>query len=100
MIEHIVLFKWKEEALPQQIDLALNALKELKNKIPGIVEISCGKNFSERNQGFQSALIVRFNDTDSLKAYFPHPEHQKVVENNIKPILLDILSIDYQDISG
>jgi hypothetical protein len=96
MIEHIVLFKWIENTSQETIDQALNALKALKDKIPGIVDLSCGKNFSERNQGFQDALIVRFGDRPSLEAYFPHPDHQKVVKTHIRPILADILSIDYE----
>lgn len=96
MIEHIVLFKWQEEATEEQITEALKALNSLKDKIEGIIDLSCGENFSERNQGFQHALIVKFNDRDSLESYFPHPAHQEVVKNNIRPILADILSIDYQ----
>ncbi len=96
MIEHIVLFKWQEDTSIEKITEALNALKALKDKIPGIVDLSCGKNFSERNQGFQHALMVRFNDQTSLDNYFPHPEHQEVVKNYIRPILADILSIDYE----
>lgn len=96
MIEHIVLFKWQETASEEQINQALTELNALKNKIPSIVDLSCGKNFSERNQGFQHGLIVRFNDRSSLDAYFPHPSHQEVVNHYIRPILADILSIDYE----
>jgi len=98
MIEHIVLFKWQEEATCEQITEALKGLKELKDKISGIIDLSCGENFSERNQGFQHALIVKFNDRSSLENYFPHPAHQELVKNNIRPILADIISIDYEHI--
>ena len=98
MIEHIVLFKWQENTPPEKINQVLQELKALENKIPGIINLSCGENFSARNQGFQHGLIVQFADYNSLEAYFPHPEHQNVVNNYIKPIIADILSIDYSHI--
>lgn len=96
MIEHIVLFRWKLSATPEQIQQAMTALKNLKPKINGILDLSCGENFSDRSKGFTHGLVVRLKDRQTLNAYFPHPEHQVVVELYIKPILDDILSVDYE----
>jgi hypothetical protein len=96
MIEHIVLFKWKEDTPDTAIAEVLKALKELKGKIPGIIDLSCGENFSARARGFHHGLVVRFSDRAALEAYTPHPSHQEVVQNLIKPILEDILSVDYE----
>lgn len=96
MIDHIVLFKWKEDASATAIAKAIEALKGLQGKVPGIVDLSCGENFSDRAKGFHHGLVVRFNTRDELAAYMPHPVHQEVVQNLIKPILQDILSVDYE----
>ena len=96
MIVHIVLFKWTEEATPEAIAGALEGLGQLKAKIPGIIDLSCGTNFSERSQGFQHGLVVKFTDKTALEAYTPHPDHQAVVHNLIKPILAEILAVDYE----
>ncbi|MEC4806774.1 MAG: Dabb family protein [Jaaginema sp. PMC 1079.18] len=96
MIEHIVLFQWQETATPEQIEAVITGLKGLKNQIPGIIDLSCGKNFCDRAQGFEYGLVVRFRDRAALEAYQPHPEHQKVVQNLIKPILAGILAVDYE----
>ena len=96
MIDHIVLFKWKEDASATAIAKAIEALKGLKGKVPGIVELSCGENFSDRARGFHHGLVVRFKTRDELAAYMPHPTHQVVVQNLIKPIVQDILSVDYE----
>lgn len=95
MVEHIVLFKWKDTATPKQIEAVMEGLNGLKDKIPGIVDLSCGKNFTDRGQGFEYGLVVRFRDRDALEAYQPHPEHQKIVQNLIQPILAGILAVDY-----
>src|SRR5262245_49981965 len=47
MVEHIVLFRWTEEASQGAIDSAVAELRGPKGKIAGIVDLSCGANFSD-----------------------------------------------------
>jgi hypothetical protein len=96
MIEHVVLFRWQENASQEAIDTAVLELRKLKNRIPGIVDLSCGTNFSARAKGYTHGLVVRFTDRPALEAYGPHPEHQRVVQNFINPIRADILALDYE----
>ncbi|HAC66381.1 MAG TPA: stress protein [Cyanothece sp. UBA12306] len=96
MIVHIVLFKWQEGTPSEKIKSAIISLEALKNKIPEIREISCGKNFSERAKGFEHGLVVKFSDRQDLQTYASHPEHLEVVNNFIRPILEDILALDYE----
>jgi hypothetical protein len=96
MIEHIVLFRWTEEASQEAKDSAMAELRKLKGKITGIVDLSCGANFSDRAKGYTHGLVVRFKDRAALEAYSPHPEHQRVVQNFITPIRAEILALDYE----
>lgn len=96
MIEHIVLFRWTENASPEAINNVMTELSKLKSKIQGIVDLSCGTNFSDRAKGYTHGLVVRFKDRAALEAYGPHPEHQRVVQNLIAPIRADILALDYE----
>ena len=96
MVEHIVLFRWTEEAGQAAIDNALAELRGLKDKIAGVVDLSCGANFSERAQGYTHGLVVRFTGRAALEAYIPHPEHQRVIQNFINPIRADVLAFDYE----
>jgi hypothetical protein len=96
MVEHIVLFRWTNQASQEAINSTLAELRKLKDKIPGIVEMSCGENFSDRAKGYTHGLLVRFKDRAALSAYGPHPEHQRVVKNFINPIREDILAFDYE----
>jgi len=96
MIEHVVLFRWTEAASEEAKDKIMAELRNLKGKIPGIVDLSCGANFCDRSQGYTHGLVVRFTDRAALQAYGPHPEHQRVVQNLIKPIAADILALDYE----
>jgi hypothetical protein len=96
MVEHILLMRWTDEASKETIENVLAELRALKNKIAGIVDLSCGANFSERAKGYTHGLIIRFADRAALEAYYPHPEHQRVVQNFINPIRADTLILDYE----
>lgn len=96
MIVHIVLFKWKEEATLASIAATMEALKDLKSKVPCIIDLSCGQNFTQRAQGFQYGLVVTLSTRSDLETYQSHPAHQEVVQNLIKPILADIIALDYE----
>lgn len=91
---HIVLFRWKPDTSEEQVEEAHRRLRELKRLIPGILEIHCGRNFSERGQGFETVLFVRFKDREALNAYLPHPAHRAVVEEAIQPIRESSLAVD------
>jgi hypothetical protein len=96
MIEHIILFRWAEGASPEAIESAMTELGKLKGKIPGIVDLTCGENFSERAKGYTHGLVVRFADRAALDVYGPHPDHQRVVQQFINPIRGDTLGFDYE----
>jgi hypothetical protein len=96
MIEHIILFRWKDGTSPEAIKNALEELSQLKEKIPGILDLNCGTNFSDRAKGYTHALVVRFTNRAALDTYSPHPEHQRVVQNFIIPIRGDVLGFDFE----
>jgi hypothetical protein len=96
MIEHIVLFRWTEAASEEAKENVITELRKLKDKTPGILDLSCGTNFSDRSKGYTHGLVVRFTDRAALEAYGPHPEHQRVVQTFIAPIRADVLALDYE----
>lgn len=96
MVEHIVLFKWKAEATPEQIETAIEGLRGLKTQVPNIIDLTVGANFTDRGQGFTHGLVVRFPDKAALEVYGPHPAHQHVVQTYINPIRENALALDYE----
>ena len=95
-IMHIVLFRWTDEATPEAIERTVQELVNLGSKVPGILDISCGENFSDRAQGFTHGLVIRLANRAALEQYGPHPEHQRVVNEHISPIRADVLALDYE----
>ncbi|MCV9885573.1 Dabb family protein [Metabacillus halosaccharovorans] len=96
MVEHIVIFKFNETTSVEQQTEAIEKLKNLKNEIYGIVDIQAGLNFSDRSQGFQVGLTVRFEDKQALEAYGPHEKHQEAVSYLKEIGLSDIVVVDFE----
>ncbi|OHX68172.1 Dabb family protein [Flammeovirga pacifica] len=96
MINHTVLFKFKEEATAAQINAMVDALQALDNKIDEIKEIQVKENFSERAKGFTIMLYSKFESKEALEAYQVHPAHVSVVTEHVKPIAEDIMAIDIE----
>jgi hypothetical protein len=96
LVEHLVLIRWAEQATPEAIATAMSELRGLKGKIEGIVDLSCGENFSERAKGYTHAMVARFVDRAALAAFYPHPEHQRVVQTFVVPFRADIVVVDYE----
>ena len=96
MINHIVLIRWTEEASQEAKDSAMTELRNLKDKIPGIMDVSSGVNFSERAKGYTHGLVMHFKDRAAVGAYLVHPEHVRVVQKFLNPIRSDTLVFDYE----
>ena len=96
MIEHVVLFKVKAGMPAASVKAMVDGLAGLKRRVPGIVDLSVGANFTDRNKGFTHGLVVRFRDKAALETYLPHPAHQEVVQSYIRPIIEDLIALDYE----
>jgi len=92
----MVLFKWQPNTLPTSIALVMSALREMKGKVPEIIDLSCGDNLSELSQGFQNGLVVQVKDKAALDAYAKNSLHQEILQTLIKPILRDKITVDYE----
>ncbi len=81
-VKHVVVFKYKSTATPEQIEQVTTAFKALKGTIPGIVSFEYGTNNSPEglNKGFTHVYLLTFKDAASRDAYLPHPEHKKFGE--------------------
>jgi hypothetical protein len=96
MFVHIVFFKWKKTASKKDIDNIISDLRDMRNKISGIIGLRSGHNYSKDLHDYTHALVVSFKDQKSLDDYRKNPLHQKIV----KKIILyeeNSLAIDFED---
>lgn len=75
---HFVALKWKADSTPAQRQAAIDGIKTMAGKIPGIKNVWLK---TEKVQGvsqavpFDAAFAIEFADAASLKAYATHPAH-------------------------
>jgi len=96
-VRHVVLFKFKDSATPDNIHAVENAFRELPRRIPNILDYEWGTNVSPENlsQGFTHCFFLTFPDEAARDAYLPHPAH-KEFGALLHPYLDKVLVIDYK----
>jgi hypothetical protein len=78
MVEHMVWIKFHDNVTAQRRQQHLEGLRSLPGRVPGIIELAVGENFTDRARGFTHGLLVRLKDRAALKTYAEHPEHVAV----------------------
>jgi antibiotic biosynthesis monooxygenase (ABM) superfamily enzyme len=94
MIDHLVFLAANEDASPEDIEDLISSIRNLKDTVPGVVDLSVGENFSPRSGGYTHGLFVRFETKEDLQGYMEHPEHQAVVEKLDR--LTSRIVVDYE----
>ena len=96
LLRHVVLFKFKNNATPAQIDEVVKAFGELPKQIDSIHSYEWGTNNSpeKHDKGFTHLFFVTFQDEAGRAKYLPHPAHMAFVEK-LLPILEEPMVIDY-----
>jgi hypothetical protein len=92
----MIIFKFSPETTTEQIDECIHRLQDLKNHVPGIIDIVAGHNFSSRSQGYELGLTVRFENRAALDAYGPHPKHQECVQFMASVGRQDAIAVDFE----
>jgi hypothetical protein len=96
LLYHVVSFKFKPDAKPEQIKAVEAAFKELKTKIPAIHSLTWGTNNSpeKHDKGFTHCFVLTFKSEKDRDEYLPHPDH-KAFGKSLGPILADVFVIDF-----
>jgi hypothetical protein len=95
VVEHIVLFKVKEDILPEKKDEIFKSLRGLK-KLDGVLHLTAEPVLSVQGAEFTHVLHGRYKDKAALAAYSSHPEHVSIVKNLVIPSTTDIMALDWE----
>ena len=93
---HVVFFKFKDSATPEQVKGIEKAFGELPKQIPTIVAYEWGTSESVEglNDGFTHCFFVTFKNKADLEAYIPHDAH-KAFGAKLKGLLEKAFVFDY-----
>jgi hypothetical protein len=95
-LQHVVSFKFKTSATPEDIKKVEEAFSALKDKIPEMAKLEWGTNVSKekRDKGFTHCFIVTFKSEKDRDAYIAHPDH-KAFGKLLGPVLEDVFVVDF-----
>ncbi len=96
VLRHVVLFKFKDDAAPDQIQAVEKAFCALKDKISTVHSLEWGTDVSKEGlaQGFTHCFMLTFLSEADRDAYLPHPEH-KAFGASLGPVLDKVVVVDY-----
>ncbi len=91
MIRHVVILKFKDNAPIEKIK---KEILNLKNYID-LLHIEVGVDIGFDSSSSDLCIIADFKNLDDLKTYANHPKHIEVINNHIKPYLIQRNVVDY-----
>ncbi|MED6156121.1 hypothetical protein PIB30_011580 [Stylosanthes scabra] len=96
VVEHIVLFKVKDNTDPSKVSAMVNGLNSLLS-LDQVLHLTMGPVLRSRSSSltFTHMLHSRYATKQDLDAYSAHPSHVSVVKGNVLPIIDDIMAIDW-----
>jgi heme-degrading monooxygenase HmoA len=82
VLRHIVLYKFKADLPPQQVQEVVDAFSALPKKIESIIGFEWGTNLSreQKSEGFTHCFVVTFADEQGRDAYLMSPAHEAYVK--------------------
>ena len=94
---HVVSFKFKSTASPEDIKKVEQAFEKLRQQIPQVVTLEWGTNVSaeQRNKGFTHCFLLSFKNDKDRDVYLEHADHKAFVKI-VGPVLDDVFVIDFR----
>jgi Stress responsive A/B Barrel Domain len=93
VLRHIVMYKFKDDVTPAQLQEVVDTFGGLPKKINTIIGYEAGTNVSTegKSEGFTHVFVVTFKNEADLAAYLVHPAHEayvKVVRDRREKVLV------------
>lgn len=94
-VVHMVWFRFREDVEQARRDEHAALLEGLRGRVPGILGLEVGWNFTDRARGAQLGLLVRLESRAALDAYQVHPDHV-VVGRGLRADCDEIQALDFE----
>ena len=93
---HVVSFKFKQTATPEQVKAVEQSFAALKGQIPQIASLKWGTNVSpeKHDKGFTHCWVLSFKSEADRDAYLVHEDHKKFGAG-LGPVLEDAFVVDF-----
>ena len=96
MLKHIVLMEFRLDAPAGAVAEVIESLEALPAAISEIRFLEVGRNVVDSPRNLDLGLIVEFAGRPELDRYIVHPDHQRVVNEKIRPVLEKLVVVDFE----
>ncbi|KAJ8766688.1 hypothetical protein K2173_004512 [Erythroxylum novogranatense] len=95
-VEHIVLFKVKDDTDPTKVHSMITNLNGLTS-LDSVLHLSAGALHRTKSSPFPFTHMLhsRYPSKDHLSTYSAHPSHVSVVKEFVLPICEDVMAVDW-----
>ena len=95
-VRHVVLFRWVDDATPEQVALVEQALRQLPGEIPELCDYRLGVDVGLDDGNDQFAVVADFADEQGWRRYLEHPEHQRIIDELIRPLVSERHAVQFR----
>ncbi|MFN8105158.1 MAG: Dabb family protein [Acidimicrobiia bacterium] len=89
MFRHVVMFRWRDDATPEDVAAVSAQLAALPALVGSVREYRFGPDAGVNDGNCEFVIVADFDDVDAYLVYRDHPEHQRVIRDHIAPILAE-----------
>jgi hypothetical protein len=75
MIQHILLWNYRDDVGSEERERLEEELVGLVGRVPSVVSLKYGPVVGGRNQSFEHCFVMLFDDMAGLSEYATHPAH-------------------------
>lgn len=91
----MALFRWVPGTTAQEVAAVDRALGALPARIPEIRDYRAGPDAGVAAGNWDYVVVADFDDPDGWRAYTTHPEHTRVLDTLIGPMLAERAALQY-----
>ena len=96
MIRHVVLLTFKPDTTEAQIEALAQALSGLPGRLPRIRSYKFGRDAGINDDQASFAVVADFDTTEDYVEYRDDEEHNRIIVELIKPILVTRTAVQYE----
>ena len=96
MLRHIAMIRFTDSVTDEDVRAIDEGLAGLPAVIDEIRSYSFGRDLGFSDTNYHYAVVSEFDSRADLDAYSGHPQHVHVLTTCIKPVLEDIVRIQFE----
>ncbi|MFT7535570.1 MAG: heme-degrading monooxygenase HmoA [Hyphomicrobiaceae bacterium] len=87
MFHCTILFALKSGVSLFKVRAAREALQALIETMPGVAHLTVTHNIADERQGYNLALFSGFESKEACEIFFRHPEYERVMREELDPVV-------------